>query len=406
MRGRVLRLSIAVLEAALATALAVTITGCSGTAGSESGTTSGGSSEPIRIGAIVSLTGSYAAMGTAEKQALELETERINAAGGIDGREIEIVYEDDATDEAKAVAAASKLIEQENVIAILGATGTGQSMAIRSDVQRAGIPQISMAGGTAITQQFDSLVFQTPWSNTIVVPYVLDAIKATGATKIGVLSDTGGYGKDGLAVIEESVGDAGLTIVDNESFNAGDTDMSAQLTKIKSSGAEAVLLWTAGKEAATIMKNADSLGMITGDAAVPFFGGSGQARIEFPEGAGAASNGFTFGTGKSLIPANWGDGTEEYEVVSDFASRYKDVYGEDPDIFAGHAFDAISIVTAGLKSAGPDTDSAALRDAIEAIDGLAGFGGTFTFSATDHNGLTTEDLALYRFEDGMWVNAQ
>ena len=175
--------------------------------------------EPVKVGAILSLTGTYAALGASEKKALDLEVERINAAGGVDGRPIEVIIEDDATDEAKAVAAASKLIEQDEVIAILGATGTGQSMAIRGEIQRAGIPQISMAGGTVVTGEFDPAVFQTPWSNTLVVPFVLGAIKDAGVSKIAVLSDTGGYGKDGLAVIEAEAPKAGLEIVASETFN-------------------------------------------------------------------------------------------------------------------------------------------------------------------------------------------
>jgi len=386
-----------VVALVLAASLAFGLTGC----GASEQSAEKPSAEPIKIGAILSLTGTYAALGESEKNALELESKRINDAGGIDGREIEIVIEDDATDEAKAVAAAAKLIEQDNVVAILGASGTGQSMAIRGDIQRAGVPQISMAGGTVITSEFDPLVFQTPWSNTIVVPFVLDAIKKAGVTKIAVLSDTGGYGKDGLAVIQAEAPKAGLEIVASETFNAGDTDLSAQLTRIKGTDAGAILLWTAGKEAAIAVKSARDLGI-----AVPFYGGSGQARLEFAEGAGDASDGFTFGTGKSLVPANWGEGTENYKVVSEFASRYKTAYGEDPDIFAGHAFDALAIAVDGLKRAGADADSATLRDAIEKTSGLVGFGGNFSFSATDHNGLTTEDLALYKFEDGVWVPAQ
>lgn len=357
--------------------------------------------EPVKIGAVLSLTGTYAALGTAEKKALEMEVERVNAEGGIDGAQIELFIEDDATDEAKAVAAATKLIEQEGVVAILGASGSGQSMAMRGDIQRAGVPQISLAGATVITAEFDKLVFQVPWSNTLVVPYVLSAIKEAGHTKVALLSDSGGYGKDGRAIIQQEAAKAGITLVADETFNPGDTDMTAQLTKIKSSGAQAVLVWTAGKEAAIAMKSARELGLEQ-----PFFGGSGQAKKEFADGAGEAAEGFVFGTGKSLIPANWGEGSPEFETVSGFAKRFSEKYGEEPDIFAGHAFDAFLIVTDALSRAGAGATPAELRDAIEQTDGLVGFGGTFTFSETDHNGLTTDDLSLYRVEGGTWVAAK
>lgn len=366
-----------------------------------------GSSEPIRVGSVLSLTGTYAAMGESEKNAIELEVARINEAGGVDGRELEVLIEDDATDEAKAVAAASRLIEQDDVVALIGATGTGQSMAMRGEVQRAGIPQISMAGGTVITAEFDKQVFQTPWSNTIVVPFVLDAIQQAGHSKVALLSDSGGYGKDGRAAIVQAIeGRSGMELVADETFNAGDSDMTTQLTRVEASGADAILLWTAGKEAVTVLKNAESLGMTDGAGKLPFFGGSGQARSEFAEGAGSASEGFVFGTGKSLVPATWGVGTDQETEMAEFASRYEAAYGEQPDIFAGHAYDAVHLLADAIERAGADADGAGLIEALEATEGLIGYGGSFSFSAEDHNGLTREDLALYRIEGGTWVPAE
>ncbi len=388
--------TIAIVLAALALG-ALLLAGCSASS-SGSGGEQAASSEPIKVGAILSLTGPYAALGTAEKNALDLEVKRINDAGGIDGRKIEVLIEDDATDEAKAVTAATKLIEQDKVVAILGASGTGQSMAARTVIDRAGIPQISMAGGNAITGKFDKLVFQTPWTNAIVVPFVLDKMAADGHKKIAVISDNGGYGKDGLAIITTAAPEAGMTIVSNETFKPGDTDFAAQLTNAKNSGADAILLWTAGKEGAAIVKQADSLGLT-----LPMYGGSGQAKAEFPTGAGPAAEGFIFGTGKSLVPANWGEGTEEFKTVNDFATRYKEAYGSDPDIFAGHAFDAILILSDAIKRSGGDVSPAALLKAVEETKDLVGFGGAFTFSPTDHNGLTKEDLSLYKIENGTWV---
>ncbi len=383
----------------LAGVVLASLAGCG--KGSSSGGSTSSSTEPYKVGAILSLTGTYAGLGGPEKKTIEMEVKRINDAGGINGRQIEVIIEDDATDEAKAVAAATKLIDQDGVIAILGATGTGQSMAIRGDIDRAGIPQISMAGGTAITATFNPLVYQTPWSNTIVVPFVMNKIKADGFTKIGLISDSGGYGKDGRDVILKTAPTLGIEVVSDQTFNAGDTDMSAQLTNISKAGVQAILMWTAGKEAVTIAKNKEQLGIT-----LPWYGGSGQARKEFPTGAGAAAEGFVFGTGKSLVPSTWGQDSDEYTVVSAFAGNYKAAYGEDPDIFAGHAFDAMNILQDALKRAGADADGEKLNTAIEATKDLIGFGGNYTFSATDHNGLTEGDLTLYKIEGGTWVPLQ
>ena len=330
-----------------------------------------------------------------------MEVKRINDAGGVNGRPVEVIIEDDATDEAKAVAAASKLIEQDEVVAIIGATGTGQTMAVRGDVQRAGIPQVSMAGGTVITNPVDPLVFQTPWSNTIVVPFTLDYIKSQGITKIGLITDTGGFGKDGKAVIEKMAPDAGITIVSNQTFNPGDTDMTAQLTKIKNSDAEAIVMWTAGAEAAIIAKNVQDLGID-----LPFFGSHGIARSEFIEGAGDAAEGVSFAAGKVLIPEAYGEGTEAYTVATDFIDRYTEAYGDAPSTFAGHAYDALYLIVEAAKRIDGDITPAALRDEIEATSGFVGIGGTFTFSAEDHNGMTVDDLSMYEISDGDWTLAQ
>ncbi len=399
MRGRRLRLSAAFLIAALAASMAIMIAGCGGSDSGSSG--SGSSQEPIKIGAILSLTGTYAGLGEGEKNVIDLEVAKINEAGGVNGRPIEVIVEDDATDEAKAVAAAAKLIEQDGVVAILGATGSGQTMAVRGDVQRAAIPQVSMAGATAITDPVDPLVFATPWSNTIVVPFILDYLKSQGITKIGLISDSGGFGKDGQAVITADAPEYGVTIVDDETFNPGDTDMTAQLTKIKNSDAQAIVMWTAGAEAATIAKNAKDLGI-----ELPIYASHGIARREFIEGAGDAAEGIKLAAGKILLPEAYGEDTEAYTVATDFIDRYQQAYGEAPSTFAGYAYDALHLTVDAAKRVQGDLTPAALRDEIEKTSGFVGTGGTFTFSAEDHNGLTSDDLTMYEIVNGDWKQAQ
>jgi len=394
MRGRTLGLSMAILTAALAAALAIMIAGCGG-----SGTTA--KKKPIKIGAIVSLTGTYAGLGEPEKNVLELEVARINKAGGVNGRQIEVVVEDDATDEAKAVAVASKLIEQEKVVAIIGATGTGQTMAVRGDVQRAAIPQVSMAGGTVITSPVDKLVFATPWSNTIVVPFTLDYLERQGITKIGLISDSGGFGKDGEAVIKVDAPKAGIEVVADQTFNLGDTDMTTQLTKIKNSDAQAIVMWTAGKEAAIIAKNAKDLGI-----ELPVYGSHGIARREFIEGAGDAAEGVRFAAGKILIPDAYGKGSEAFTVATEFVDRYQAAYGEAPSTFAGHAYDALYLIVQAAQRIDGDVTPAALRDEIENTAAFVGIGGTFNMSAEDHNGLTENDLTMYEISNGDWKLVQ
>ena len=393
-----MRLSAAMLTVVLVAFLAMIVAGCGG---DESDTGGSSSEEPIKIGAIVSLTGTYAGLGEPEKNLLEMEVKKINDAGGVNGRPVELIIEDDATDEAQAVASASRLIEQEDVVAILGATGTGQTMAVRGEVQRAGIPQVSMAGGTVITNPVDAQVFATPWSNTIVVPFTLDYLKSQGVTKIGLMTDSGGFGKDGQAVFKEMAPEAGVEIVADETFNPGDTDMTAQLTKIKNSDAQAIVMWTAGKEAAIIAKNTQDLGID-----LPVYGSHGIARREFIDGAGDAANGVRFAAGKILIPEAYGEDTEAYTVATGFIDEYTSAYGKAPDTFAGHAYDALYLVVEAAKRIDGDITPEALRDEIEKTDGFVGIGGTFTLSPDDHNGMTQDDLTMYEISGGDWTLAK
>jgi branched-chain amino acid transport system substrate-binding protein len=376
----------------------VSLSACGGGTEDDSGDDGAVSAEPYRIGAVLSLSGTYAGLGEPEKNTIEMEVERINDAGGVNGRPIEVLIEDDATDAETAVAVTTRLIEQENVIALIGATGTGATMAMRQEVDRAGIPQVSVAGGTVITQDFHPFVFQTPWSNSLVVPFTFDYLESLGITKVAVIADSGGFGADGVAVIKDMIGDTSLELVAEESFNPGDTDMTGQLTKIKGSGAEATLLWTAGREAATVAKNFATL-----DMGMPLIGSHGNARVEFIEGAEGAAEDFVFAAGKILIPEAWGEDTEEYAVATDFIERYTERFDKAPDTFAGHAYDALYIIVEAMERLDDEFTAEELRDEIENTNGFVGIGGVFTFSDTDHNGLTEDDLVMYRVTDGQWV---
>jgi branched-chain amino acid transport system substrate-binding protein len=387
--------------ALLALSLVVVLAACSGggTQGSSDAKASGGGEKaPYKLGAVLSLTGPYAGLGAPEKNTLEMEVERINAAGGVNGHKLEVVVEDDGTDTGKAVTAATKLIEQDQVLAILGATGTGQTMAIRGDIDRAGIADVSMAGGNAITAKFDKNVFQTPWNNALVVPFELKYVKSKGITKVGIISDSGGFGKDGVEVLKAEMPKYGITAVANETFNAGDSDMTAQLTKIKNSGAQAVVMWAAGAEASTIAKDMAQLKMT-----VPLIGSHGNARQQFIQGAGAAAEGFTFAAGKILVPEAYGVGSDEYKVATDFIDRYTKRFGKAPDTFAGHAYDALNITVEAMKRLPEGFTPAQLRDEIEKTSGFVGIGGKFTYSATDHAGMTESDLVMYQVKGGKFT---
>lgn len=220
------------------------------------------------------MSGTYAALGEAERNALRLEVDRLNADGGIYGRPIELIIEDDGTDESKAVSAAQKLIEQDEVVALIGASGTGQSMAVRTLVEEANMAQLSLAGGSVITSKFSPNVFQTPWPNELLIRELFDQLLQANITRIAVLSDNGGYGKDGRDIILSVAAEKNVKISADVVFKPGDTDLSGQINAIQRSDAQAVVLWNAGKEAPIALKAARDSGLT-----LPWFGGSGKLAL-------------------------------------------------------------------------------------------------------------------------------
>ena len=177
--------------------------------------------------------------------------------------------------------------------------------------------------------------------------------------------------------------------------------MTAQLTNIKNSGAQAVVMWTSGKEASTVVKNAKQLGLT-----IPIYGSHGNARKEFIEGSGEAAEGFRFAAGKILLPESYGKDTPEYKTATEFVDRYTTAYGAAPSTFAGHAYDALYLIVEAAKQLDSEFTPAALRDQIEKTKAFSGIGGSFTFTPTDHNGMTADDLNMYEIKNGEWILAQ
>jgi branched-chain amino acid transport system substrate-binding protein len=357
---------------------------------------------PYKIGAVLSTTGAQAALGTPEQNVIKMEVKRINDAGGINGRQLDVIIEDDASDVDKAVSATTRLVEQEKVLAIIGSTGTGQTMQMRGEIDKAKIPQVSLAGGLVVTGQFDPLVFQTPWSNALVAPVTLEYLKSKGYKKVGLITEDTTFGKDGRTLINKDAATYGLTIVADEVFKPTDVDMTAQLTVIKGKAPDVVLMWSSVAASAIVPKTMAQLNMKT-----PLVGSHGIASQAFVTGAGPAAEDITMFAGKILAPDSYGAGSEGFKVATSFIDSYKAAYGQAPSsTFAGHAYDGLYLVVEAMKRLPADFTAAQLRDEIEKTKDWQGIGGKFTFSPTDHNGMTKDDLVRYTVSGGAWVLAK
>ena len=360
------------------------------------GCASGGASEPYKIGALFAVTGNNSPLGTPEKETALMLEEQINAKGGIKGRKVQVMVYDTESDETKAVTLAKRLIEQDNVLAIVGPSSTGESMALQDTIAKAQVPLISCASGAQIVQPVKPWVFSTPQLSTLAVAEVRDYLKAKGLTRVAVLSDSGGWGTTGKNDLAAALPPAGIQIVASEAFGVQDKDMTVQLTKIRGTDAQALVVWGTNPGPAIIAKNAKQLGL-----KIPIINSHGVANREFINLAGDAANDVVLPAGKLLVAKDLPDSDPQKAVLLAYAKDFEAKYNKPADTFGGHAYDALQMVFKALES-GADT-RAKVRDALENAKGMVGIGGTFNLSAQDHNGLSKGAFVMVRIKNGQWT---
>jgi len=356
--------------------------------------------EPIKVGAIFSVTGPASPLGDPEKKTVELLVEQINEGGGVLGRPLEVIVKDDKSEPQDAVIAMKDLIETEEVVAIIGPSRTPTTLAIRDECQKAGVPLISCAAGKGITDPVTSYVFATPQTNALAAEKCFEYVTKESIETVAILYVGNAFGEDGLANLEASAKAAGVEVVSKETFGGEDTDMTAQLTNIKAKAPGAIIIWGTNPGPAIATKNARTLNID-----VPILQSHGVANAQFIELAGDAANGVQLPAGRLIVYDQISADDPQKEVLDAFAADYEAKYDGPPNTFAGHAYDGLHIVCNALEKAG-EADRAKLRDAIEQTTGFVGTAGTFNYSAEDHSGLTVDAFVWVKIEDGKWVLAE
>jgi len=363
--------------------------------------------EAYKIGALFSTSGPASHLGTPEDETVKMMVERINAAGGVNGHPLEVVIYDTETNAEKCVLMTDRLINQDNVLAIIGPTISGNSLAIIDTVTSAEIPLVSCAASTKIIEPVSERywVFKTPQTDKEAVTEIYAYVQDQGITKVAIITDVSGFGAAGRDILLADAGDYGITIVDDQTFASGDTSMQSQLTHIKGTDAEAVVCWATDKESATVAQDMQTLQMVT-----PLFCSHGIANQAFIDNAGDAANGVIFPAGKLLIIDDVPADDPQKDVLTQYKADYEAYTGEKVSTFGGHAYDALSMVVIALEQIEEGLDvaeaRAAVRDAIEQITGFAGTGGVFTMSPTNHLGMAPGSLAMIEIVDGEWTQVQ
>lgn len=346
--------------------------------------------EPIKIGAVLSLTGYASGIGQEGKQGLEFLAERLNAGGGINGRPIQLVIYDDAGQEAKAVLATKRLVEEDKVVALIGPVLTNSARAVVPIVNKAKIPQVFTGSGSEIIEPVDKrrYSFRTGHGGNLAVSRALEYLEANKLTDIAVLFVANSFGEDGRSHIQRLAPEYGLKVVAVESIGPADVDATAQLTKIRASGAKALILWVVGGPAVITYKNIKQMGLN-----LTIIGNHGLANSAFRKAVGDNILNTQIVTPKIFVAKDLPESDPLKRGMVGFAEEYTKKYQQGPGTFAADHYDALAMLAEAIGKVGPD--SARIRDYLETnIRGFKGMTGLFTYGPTDHGGLTADSLAI------------
>jgi branched-chain amino acid transport system substrate-binding protein len=353
---------------------------------------------PIKVGAFLSVTGPAAFLGDPEQKTLEMYVERINAAGGVAGRKLQLIVYDDAGDAEKARTFAKRLLEQDKVDILVGGSTTGTTMAAVPLAEQAETPFVSLAGAVGIIEPVKKWVFKTPHTDRMACEKVFADMQARKLTKLALISGTGGFDKSMRGECLKVAGKYGVEVVADESYGAADTDVTAQLTKIRGTPAvQAVLNAGFGQGPAIVTRNYRQLGL-----AMPLYQSHGVASKEYVKLSGAAAEGVRLPAAALLVADILPDADPQKTVVVAYKHDYETRYKSDVSTFGGHAYDGLMLAVEAMKRAG-GADKAKVRDALEATRGYIGTGGVVNMSATDHMGLDLTAFRMLEVHDGAWL---
>lgn len=352
----------------------------------------------VKVGSVLSVTGPASFLGEPEDKTLRMYVDRINAAGGVAGKKIELVVYDDGGDANKARTFATRLIEDDKVVAIVGGSTTGTSMAMIPVFEEAEVPFISLAGGIEVVEPVRKYVFKTPHTDKMACEKIFESFKASKFTKIALISGTDGFGASMRAQCIKVAPAYGVTIVADETYGPRDSDMTAQLTKIKGvSAVQAIVNPGFGQGPAIVTRNYAQLGM----TATPLYQSHGVASKSFIELAGAAAEGVRLPSPALLVGEKLPDNDPQKKVVVDYKKAYEDGAKQPVSTFGGYAYDGLSILVEAMKRA-KSTNPKKVRDEIEKTAGYAGTTGIVNMSSTDHLGLDLSAFRMLEIKGGDW----
>jgi branched-chain amino acid transport system substrate-binding protein len=353
--------------------------------------------DPIRIGAIFAVTGPAANLGLPEARTLQMLVDEANASGGILGSKIELIVKDSQGNTEKAVSFAKQLVEESQVLAIIGPTTSGESMALKGYANQNEQILISCAAAETIVNPVAKWVFKTPQMDSFAAQAIFTTMKKLKISRIGVVASNTGFGQGGKLQLEKLAPQNGLSVAITEVYDSTATDLSAVLAKVKANNVQAVVNWSVEPAQSLVPKNMKQMGFD-----VPLFQSHGFGNIAFVKAAGQAADGIIFPAGRLLVADVLSAGHPQKQVLAAYKKSYETKFRDEVSTFGGHAYDAFLILTQAIKKAG-GTDKFKVRDAIEGLRGVVGTAGVFNFSPADHNGLTMDSFEMLTVKNGQFA---
>jgi branched-chain amino acid transport system substrate-binding protein len=354
-------------------------------------------SKAYHVGCIFAITGKASWLGEPQKNTVEMLAQKINESGGIDGKKLVLHIEDTQGDNTRAVNAVKKLIKKFNVCAILGPSRSGTSMAAIPVAQAANIPLISCASAEIMLQPIEERgwIFKLAQNDSDAVRKIYDHLVKRGLKKVGVITGTTGFGAAGRDFLIKMAPEYGMEIVADETYAPGDTDMTAQLVKIRNSGAQVIVNWSIVPAQSIIPQNMKQLKM-----EIPLYQSHGFANIKYAQAAGEAAEGLIFPAARIMAVDTLPKRHPQYALMAEYKSEYESTYKDNVSTFGGHAYDGIHLLSGALEKVGDDP--AEIRNYIENAR-FVGTGGIFCFSPKDHCGLDKTAFELLTVKNGKFV---
>ena len=351
--------------------------------------------EPYVVGGIFSISGPASYLGEPERNSMEMVAEAVNAKGGINGHPLKLVIYDDEGDPTKARLLAEKLLQKDKALAIVGPSLTHTSMTVLEITQKAKLPLISCAAGSAITAPAKDRVwvFKTAQTDQMAVDRIYQYLQKHDLKQVAILTVSTGFGVAGKEQLLALASKYGIQVVAQEVFGEKDTDMTPQLTKLRGTPAQAVICWGTGPAPALVAKNMKQLGLT-----IPLVQSHGAASKKFIELAGDAADGIIMPAGKLVIWQQLPDTDPQKAVCKEYAEKYQAKFKAPESSFGGYAYDALRMLNEALAKAG--SDQGKIRGELEGLKNFVGISGIFNMSPDDHNGLSPAAFVMVKIDKG------